>query len=194
MGKINNVMSIDCDVFVRGHTYAKYINHDLSAELNWDLIELIKQEVTTIDLELDEDYLNKAIELIRLKCTNAKIELITEHDEIVSVMKKHNCRNTTMYNLDAHHDISYLGDNTELNLENWVLHARDKKLIKDYHWINRELSDPCECSTIIHTRTTLTDLDINKINKIDLLVICTSKHFTPKQYWDSIPKLLNKGR
>ena len=194
MRKITNICSIDIDVLVHGHTYARFINHDLSAELNWDLIELIKKEVTTINTSIDEDYLTKTIELIKSKCSRAKLELITEHDEIISIMNKYKCKHATMYNLDAHHDISYGSYDAELNLENWVLHAKDKKLIKDYHWINRELSEPCECSTITYTRTTLADLDINKVNEIDLLVICTSKHFTPREHWDSIPKLLTKGR
>lgn len=185
-----NILSIDVDVFFNGHTFAKHTNFNVSPELNWKLMDMIVTEDREVDLEVDFKSLSKVVDIIENKCKNAKVRYITEHDEIIEVMKEFKCKEATMYNCDDHHDLSYDNDDTTLTIENWVRHAKAKRLIKDYHWIHRPLSDMRYQSSFYHTRTCLDDINVDDIEDIDLVVICLSRHFTPKKYWTSIPNLL----
>lgn len=180
-----NILSIDIDAFVPCHAYAKHMNFDVNAEIAWNIIDTIG-----IDYSVNKDALSKCMEILEKKCQHAKVRIIGEHDEIIGVMQEFKCKDSTVYNIDYHHDLGYGNDDLELNIENWVRFAKEYNLMKDYHWIHRPLSDIRYSSPFYHTRTCLDDLDLNNMNEIDLVVICISHHFTPKKYWDAIPNVL----
>lgn len=193
MKEIKNIMSIDIDVFFNGHTYRDFMKENVSAETAWKIIDLISKEKDSIDIEVDLNTLGKVIGIIKEKCGNAKLRIINEHNEIVDVMEEFKCEYSTMYNFDAHHDINYGEDNSECNLENWVLHSKNKGLIEEYNWIHRTLSDMCYSSPIKFNRNTIEDLDISPLPSMDLVVICISHYFTPINYWNIIPNLLSEA-
>ncbi|MGL5714323.1 MAG: hypothetical protein ACRCX2_14980 [Paraclostridium sp.] len=185
---INNVLSIDCDIAFECDEYAKYMNYDLEPELAWEVVELIaKRKNVNIDINIDA---LKSIIWAFKRCTRAKFRLIEEHDHIIEIMKSYNCQQSTVYNYDHHHDITYGNDDNELNIENWVRFGKKLGLIGDYHWINRPMSDIRFESLFKYYRTCLDDVNIDNMNEIDLVVICISKHFTPRKYWDSLPNTL----
>lgn len=188
---MNNLVSVDIDICFNGHTFRDYMTEDLTPETMWKVIEVIKQEDKKVDTEVDLDTLGKIIEVLKNSCTpNTKVRIIQEHDEIIDVMKEYNCKDTTVYNFDAHHDIDYGEDNSKLNIENWVLHGINSGIIREYNWFHRPLSDMCCCSPIRFDRCCIKDLDISSIPETDLVVICVSHYFTPIKYWDSIPNVL----
>lgn len=192
--EIKVVASVDIDVFFRGHTYAKYMQHEVSPLLAWDIIEMIKKEDKNINTKPDIRAINKVIELLKAKCKkDVEIITINEHDEIIDVMDNYDCEGTIMYNFDAHHDCNYGNDNSELNLENWALHSMENGMVRYYNWICRPLSE-VECNrSMVYTKTCVYDVNEQGIEDIDLLVICISHHFTPKKYWDTIPELIFKN-
>lgn len=185
-----NIMSLDCDVLYRGNTYHKYTNFDVSPELAWDIIELCKREDKDIDTDINKNWLDKVIEVFHKKCSKAKFRFITEHDEIIHVMEEYKVKDATIYNFDAHCDITYDGDDSTLNIENWVRFAKAKGLMKEYHWIYNAGSDLRGTKLFNHYRTYIEDVHVENMNDIDLVVICLSKHFTPKKDWNILPNVL----
>lgn len=184
-----NVLSIDIDALFPCHTYAKHMNYDIDAEDSWDIIYFLEElDKYDIDTNIDKGALFKTIEILEKKCLNSEVVFIDEHDEIVKVMSDRGCKDSIVYNIDYHHDLTYNNDDDKLTIENWVRYA--KPMIKDYHWICRPLSDIRVDSPIRYYRTCLEDVIIDNMEKIDLVVICTSHHFTPKKYWNSLPKYL----
>jgi len=188
-----NIMSIDIDFLFNGHTYRDYINYDLTPKTAWKVIDIIKQEVSEIDTNIDIDTFAKLLEIVKSKCSKAKFRIIDEHNEIVDIMRKYKCKNSTIWNFDAHHDITYGENNDILNLENWVLHAKNERLIDKYVWVHRILSDMCYTSPIDFRRVPVTELEDCMVPEMDLVVVCISHHFTPKKYWDIIPNTLSEA-
>lgn len=184
------VLSIDIDSMFNGHTYHKHTNFNVSPSLSWDIIDMIKSEDNKIDTEIDRECLNMVANILESKCKKAKFRYIEEHDEIYNIMKEYNCKNSTVYNVDAHLDIDYGNDNNELTIENWVLHCKNEHMLNEYHWICRPFSDIHTNVPFKYYRTCYTDVVVDNMKEIDLVVICTSKHFTPKKYWDSLPNIL----
>lgn len=190
------VLSIDIDACFNGHTYAKYMNYDLSPELGWKIVDLIASEVSDIDLEPDVEAITIIQNILRLKAQGAVIRVIDEHDEIVDVMAEYRDEHFNdfdkldVYNIDAHHDLTYGNDDSELNIENWALHAKSKGLLGEYNWLHRPLSDIRVNSPISYKRDCLHDINPELMPEIGLVVLCVSKHFTPMKYWKSIINIL----
>lgn len=188
MKEINNVLSIDCDLMFECDEYSKYTIHSLEPGLAWEVLELIsKKKGVNIDINIE---VLKSVARVFDKCKNAKFRLINEHDEIIDIMKEYNCKDATVYNYDHHHDITYGNNDSELSLENWVRHGKKLGIINEYHWVHRPMSDIRVDSPFSFYKTCLNDVKTKNMNEIDLVVICISKHFTPKKYWDSLPNTL----
>lgn len=179
---IKNVLTIDIDfIFTDMNKYNDKINSDLTPEQSWQVIRWItgKDEFKPCSKSL-----SFILKIIGQFCKNAVIEQITEHDEIVGILKKYGCKDTELWNIDYHHDLSYkhvLSD--DIDLSNWVIHARHQGLIKNYTWIMQDDSKLPIYSTIKYNFASYKDLKDNVIPRFDLVVICTSKHYTPPQYW-----------
>lgn len=178
-----NLLSIDLDVMFNCETYAPYTLHDLPPELAWEIIELIKEkEDDNIDLEPDSATVSVVKELIKIN-KEAPIIIIDEHDEIIEEMKD---GTWNVYNADFHHDISYEGDDSEVNIENWVRHGKRKGLIKQYCWLHRTMSEHPERTYMKYFIDNIEDIDVSLAPKFDLIVICISRHFTPIKYWEEL--------
>ncbi|MGL4998248.1 MAG: hypothetical protein ACRC0R_03925 [Cetobacterium sp.] len=188
-----NVLSVDIDfLFTDMNLIQKCFDVDLSPERSWQVVGWKNEGKKFEPCKKSADFLN---EVLKNKVTSkTKIEVIVEHDEIIKILEDNNCEEVNMFNIDNHHDISY-GDNLEnLTIENWVLHARKRNLIRKYSWICQDDSEKCENTTILYDFCSWKDVDIEKIPKMDIIVLCVSRHFTPIKYWglaDSISKELN---
>ncbi|MGL5088754.1 MAG: hypothetical protein ACRC0Y_08905 [Fusobacteriaceae bacterium] len=178
-----NVLSIDIDfLFTDMKRIQECFDLDLSPERSWKVVEWKNENKKFEVCSKSAKFLNN---VLKEKVTGTTIvETITEHDEIIKVLEKHNCEDSYMINIDYHHDISYEGDDKELNIENWVLHARKNNLVGKYSWICQDDSEKCLSSTILYDCCSWKDVGIENIPKIDLVVLCTSKHFTPPKYWE----------
>lgn len=179
---IKNVLSIDIDfVFTDMNKYNDKINSELTPEQSWQIIRWITGQN---EFKPCAKSLNFILKIIGQFCKDAAIEQIVEHDEIVGVLKKYGCKDTELWNIDYHHDINYkpvLSD--KVDLSNWVTHARHQGLIKKYTWIMQDDSKFPISSPIRYEYSSYKDLKNDMIPKFDLVVICTSKHYTPPQYW-----------
>lgn len=184
---MKNCLSIDCDVLFNCETYSDYTLHDLPADLTWEIIELIKEkEDDNIDLEPDQNVLQKLQELIKLN-PDTQIVCINEHDELVDILKG---SKWNIYNADFHHDITYEGDDSELNIENWVRHAKRQGLLEQYYWLHRTMSEHPQTRLMSYFIDNIEDVQPTLAPKFDLIVICISRHFTPRKYWNTITNII----
>lgn len=186
---INNLVSIDIDCLFECDEYAKYMNYDLDADLAWDVVELIADRMN-LNLKPNMDAVSKVVSILENRCSNAKVRIIQEHDEIIDVMKEFGCKKSTVYNIDFHQDVTYNNDDDKLNIENWARYAKKLGLMESYNWLHREMSDVRVDSPFKFNRDNLLDINELLLPEIDLVVICISHHFTPRKYWDTIPNVL----
>lgn len=190
---IKNVLSIDLDVLFNGHTYADYMNYDIDPVDSWKIIDYLEfTKKYNIDTKLDTRALSIVCDIIKDKGSKAIIRVIEEHDEILGVMNELNIKDCSMINIDAHHDITYGNDDNKPTLENWVAHGKSNKMINDYHWICRPLSDVRVDSTFKYYRDCIYDIDTKLLPEFDLIVVCVSKYFTPIKYWETLKNFLLK--
>jgi len=182
---IKNIISIDIDVMFDCYKYEKLSNHDIDASKSWTMIESLG-----VNYKPNIDILRHITSLLSTNCSDAKVRVIEEHDEIIEVMRDNNCNKCSMYNLDNHHDITYGGDDSKLSLENWVKFARHENLIDKYTWIHTDMSEMCHISPILYNHNSWKDVSLSDYPKFDLVVICVSHHFTPRKYWTSICNVL----
>ena len=185
---MKQVLSIDIDALFNGETFAEYIQHDVDSDDSWSFIrQLNKKDKYGIDINIDEFCLNKVAKILREKCINARVKFIEEHDEILPILDDE--KESAVYNIDFHCDTTYGGDDKEPNIENWVRHGWKRRTIKEYHWICRPMSDNCQ-RVLPYTRDNIEDISLDLLPNFDLVVICISRHFTPMEYWNILPKYL----
>lgn len=185
---MKNVLSIDLDVMFECEKYSKYMIHDIDHKKAWQVVDIVKQE-KNFSTDINEKVYKKICEVL-VKFPSAKFRIIQEHDEIIDVMKFYNVKDAAVYNMDFHHDVSYNNDDVELNIENWVKHGKNTGIIKEYHWLSRTMSEALQNPPFEYFRTNIEDLVVNKIECVDLVVICVSKHFTPYDYHNSLSNVL----
>ena len=184
---MKNILSLDIDLLFDGETYAKYIQHDVDAEDSWGFINILnRKDKYGINLNINERALVKMKDILRIKCSNARVKFIEEHNELLDILEEEGNGNA-VYNFDFHHDISYGGDDSGCNIENWARHGYSKGYIKEYHWISRVMSEPCQYNVMQYTKDNLEDITMDLLPKFDLVVICVSHHFTPIHQWTSTP-------
>ena len=189
---MKNILSLDIDLLFEGETFAKYIQHDIDAEDSWNCINLLNNtDKYDIDLNINERALKKMQDIIHRKCKNSKVYIIQEHDEILPILKAEGMDNT-VWNFDFHHDITYGGDDTKCNIENWARHGYAKGYIKEYHWVCRPMSEPCEHNIMPYTKDNLEDITMKVLPMFDVIVICVSHHFTPRHQWNLLPLWLQQ--
>lgn len=180
-----NVLSIDIDVFFKCMDYQNYMDEDLLPLQSWQVINWkadikhINKDVFNIDL----DTFKKVQEILKLKCKNASVHTINEHDEIIKILESLPTKNNHVTNIDTHHDITYGRDDSKLTIENWVKHGRKDNLILDYLWICRDESEKCKVNTFNYICSSWKDIDPNALPEYDVVVFCRSPYFTPPKYW-----------
>jgi hypothetical protein len=172
-------LSIDIDVlFDEMNTYQKYMDVDLTPKQSW---LVIGWKCPTLTYKHNTKCLEKILNIISRKCKQSTIHTIQEHDEILNIIKSDT--DSSLYSIDYHHDITYLNDDTQPNIENWVTHGIKNGYIKDYTWITRP-DALCPIRTPIQYNIGILDtFDIDTMPDFDRLIICTSKHFTPVKSW-----------
>lgn len=174
-------LSIDLDVIMEWNTYSRFINHDVSPELAWKIAELIGQEIKEVNLKYNENVLEKLCTILE---RNQYVEtiIIEEHDEIIKVLKERGPK-WDVYNADFHHDITYDNDDSTLTIENWVRHGKNDGIIDEYIWLYRTMSEHPTKRLFVYKGDNILDVSADLFPKLDLIVICISKHFTPINYW-----------
>lgn len=186
-----NILSVDIDFLFRDmNLIQKYFDVDLSPIRSWKVVNWKtkgkKFEPDAGSAKFLNILINKSLH------SGTKVVRIEEHNEIIKVLEENNCVDSDVYNVDYHHDISYSNDNNDkLTIENWVTKGRDLGLIKKYNWICQDDSCRCEHGAINHTMTSWKDLDFDYVPKMDLIVLCTSRHFTPPKYWGLCKEIEN---
>lgn len=77
-------------------------------------------------------------------------------------------------------------------MENWAKYGKSEELINEYHWLYHPSSDLRYDSPFYHTRDMVLDVPMDSLPEFDLVVVCLSKHFTPKKYWYLQEEIINK--
>lgn len=182
MDKPIRVLSIDLDfLFKDCIKYQGFQDEDLTPEQSWQLVKWKYKQ----NFEFDKLAFGWLLDLLKITCSNVKgIYTIEEHNEIVDVLdNKINCKLATCVNIDNHHDVTYGNEDIECTIENWVKHARYKNLILDYIWIRQDLSQCDGDMPFAFSKVNWKDVNADKVEKFDYVVICLSKYFTPIEYW-----------
>ena len=183
-----NVLSIDIDfLFTDMSIIQKYMDVDLKPYQSWKVIEW-KSGIKNFE-PCRESYNFLSALLIKVLKKDTVISRIKEHDEIIKVFEKESVKKANVFNVDYHHDVSYGNTDDELNIENWVLFGKKKGMIDKYNWITQVDAKPCQHSVMKFNSSDWRDIDLDKIPKMDLIVLCTSHHFTPRKYWGLAKKL-----
>lgn len=178
---IKNVLSIDIDfLFKECADYSEYVDPELTPSQSW---QVIRWKSKLKEIKHDKKSLLYVLGILKNKCKNAEIVSINEHDEIVEILSDRFVIDSRLYNIDNHHDITYDAILSSCNLSNWVTYARNLGYIKDYVWIRQDNSKYPEISQIQYSSGSYKDIGFDRIPDFDLVVICTSKHYTPEQYW-----------
>lgn len=176
------ILSIDLDwLFLDCPTYHKRMDTEVDWETSWRVIRAYFPNTEFKPCEESRDFLNH---ILRNSCKNAKIEIISEHDEIIQFMRDKKCYKAEVINFDMHHDLSYFGDDSKLDIENWVTFGRKENLIGEYTWIHQDNSELSQGCAFKYHRDSWKDLDVSMFDRFefDHVVICISKHFTPPEY------------
>lgn len=168
-----NILSLDLDIFFPCHRYEKYIFYDIPPEKAWKVIDTLE-----IEYFPDGEKIYKVLELVKNIPLDKRV-VITQHDEILEILK--GLKDINLYNFDYHHDMGYKNFSYKINQGNWVLFAKEEKLIKNYYWIHTELSDPPIHIPFKYENYNI--LDNIEFPKFDMLIIVISPYYTPKQYW-----------
>lgn len=182
------VLSIDIDfLFTEMKTYHKYMNEDIAPEKAWQCLKIIKPELT---FKPDKASTRFLIDVLRKKCRSAKETfLIQEHDGIIPVLREIGAKDATVFNIDYHHDITYKGEISDLDISNWVVYGRHENLIREYNWIKQDDSDMCEYRPFRYKQDSWKDINVDLLPEFDYVVFCISKHYTPFDFWDVAKKL-----
>lgn len=180
---IKNVLSIDIDfLFTECTKYSGMVDNGLTARQSW---QVIRWKTGNEVIKINKDSLSYILNIIKNKCKDAEIVSITEHDEIMEVFRERNLKDTVLYNIDNHHDLGYTPVlNLDYDCSNWVPHARHKGYIKEYNWIRQDDSRYPTNPQIQYKSGSYKDIGMERMpERFDLVVICTSKYYTPEAFW-----------
>lgn len=183
------ILSIDIDILFKDcFKYQNFIDTDLTAKQSWQVIEW---KTGTQDYEIDMNCLNFIKNVIREKCKQSKFYVIEEHDEIIDIIKNTGKKYNIVTNFDYHHDISYLNDDSQLNIENWVKHGKNEDLIGGYLWVHQDSSEMCVSPPFNFLHSSWKELHLDNIKDFDIVVICVSPYFTPFKHWNIVKELID---
>lgn len=183
-----NILSVDIDfIFPDMNLIQKYMDTDLTPKQSWKVISWKTKNKKFQHCEESLEFIRNLISKKIKKET--KVFSILEHDKIIKILEKEDAKKCTVFNVDYHHDVSYGNDDEKLNIENWVLHGIKKGMIEKYNWITQVDAIPCKHSIKNFYTSDFRDIDIDKLPKFDIIVFCTSRHFTPPAYWELNYKL-----
>ena len=181
------ILSIDLDILMKDClSYQGYIDEELTPLQSW---QVIKWKSGKSFYPICEDTLKFIKEILYKKCRKSSAYIIDEHDEIVKILSELPEKNNHVTNLDFHHDITYGNGDEELNIENWVQHARKHGYLLDYFWINRDDSEVVPFCPFNYLRSSWKDVNIDQLPEYDVVVFCISHQFTHPCHWELAQEL-----
>ena len=192
LNKPLQILSIDVDVFHRCVEYQDWQDEDLTPMQSWQVIKWKSQAKGYTDelFEPDFDTIEFVKKILDKKCKKAQPYIIQEHDEIYNILKSLPSKHNSVTNIDNHHDLGYGHDDEELTIANWVRYARRDNLLLSYFWICRDDSEVAQYASFNYMRSSWKDVNVDALPEYDVVVFCTSKHYTPPMYWN-ITQMLN---
>lgn len=174
---IKNVLTIDIDFI--SYDLKKYndkVMSELTPSQNWQVIRWV---TGLKDFRKCDDSLSFIIKTIGQKCKETTFASVTEHHDVIEVLEKYGVKKANLWNIDYHHDLGYDNILGELDCSNWVVYARQNKLISNYTWIGQDDSEFPLASPIHYRYSSYKDLNMEQIPNFDLVVFVTSKWYTP---------------
>ena len=183
-----NILSVDLDfLFTDMAIIQKYMDVDLKPYQSWKVVEW-KSGIKKFE-PCSESYIFLSSLLIKVLKKDTIITRVKEHDEIIRIFEENKVKKAKVFNVDYHHDVSYGNTDDELNIENWVMFGKKKGMIDQYNWITQVDAKPCQHSVMKFNSSDWRDINLDKLPKMDMIVLCTSFHFTPREYWGLAKKL-----
>lgn len=176
---MKNVLTIDIDFISKDlRKYNDEINTKLTPSQNWQVLRWI----TGIQqFEKCDNSISFILKVIGQKCKNATFLQVKEHEEVIPILERYKIKDSEMWNIDYHHDLGYTPLLEDLDCSNWVIHARQKQLIKNYHWVTQDDAEYPNRSPISYKFSSYKDLPFECIPEFDMVIIVTSEYYTPLQ-------------
>ena len=107
------------------------------------------------------------------------IKVIQHHHEAIQYISKK--EEIILQNIDHHHDIYYPGWHELENLDegNWVYHLSKSHNLKRYDWFKNNDSEIfCNCISLNFDFVQYLELKSNYILEPDIVILCSSPHWT----------------
>lgn len=184
---MEKVLTIDLDCFFETDTYVNYKEGGFEDDLEkqWNVLEAGEVGNQEPNLKMVE-WVKCLLELN----TKADLVEIADHHEIIDVLKERNVVAEYLVNIDDHHDVAYDLEYRALDIGNWVIKAKAEGFFQKYVWIKKTTSAPCRFNHFDYDQYDWQDVDPEKLLDFDLIVICDSKDFVPRKYWEKIRDML----
>jgi hypothetical protein len=184
----HSVLTIDIDfLFKDMNKYQSFIDTTLQPRQSW---QVVGWKTNNEKFKPDIDSYEFVKNVINKKCVGADVVHISTHEKIVDVLRDRGVYLARMCNIDYHHDINYQAHLDDLNAENWATYARHNNYIRDYAWIRQDDSEMIMWNNIQCYQESWKDSNVDNFSDFDLVVICTSKHFVPPEYWGLAAQLV----
>ena len=173
-----NVLTIDID-YAFSPMISTYDDHVIGSRISLEEQKNILLGKGFTEPEINHKKFTDLVNVFNNFRSNAKVVLITHHHQILDHIPLH--EDINLQNIDHHHDIFYPDwhELEKLDEGNWVYHLSKTNKLKKYTWFKNSDSEPyCDCLDLNFEFRQLVDLSIKHVTKPELIVLCSSPHWT----------------
>ena len=172
-----NILSIDID-YAFSPTISLYDDFIVGSRIDYEEQQDILSANNCCSPKLNKKKFNKLKKILK-NFKNTTVVTIEHHHEIINHIFLF--KNLHIQNIDHHHDIFYPDwhELEKLDEGNWVYHLSKTNKLKKYTWFKNSDSEPyCDCLDLNFEFRQLVDLSIKHVTKPELIVLCSSPHWT----------------
>ena len=192
------ILSIDFDIIMHPciQLYNDEVDGDDDPKTLWGYLEKKYQYTDNNVLNYDSNLLIELVKLIAFHKKNTEICFITDHHEIIDILKQSSTYKDDTFNIDNidfHHDLWYretdfkdILKKDEYNCATWLGYLFLKKKLTSLTWFNTENS------VLLEIKPYGSKIKLNIINarnlsslynkKFDVIFVCLSPQWIPPQY------------
>ena len=173
-----NVLTIDIDYAFSPHI-SLYDDYVEGSRITYENQRKILSNKGFAEPKINQEKFNKLVEIFKYFSTDKNFECVDHHHEILKYLTSSN--NFRIQNIDHHHDIYYPGWHclNVLDEGNWVYHLSKEKKIESYEWFRNKDSEDFSSTIQLNFNFLQTnDLELKMINPPDIIVLCSSPHWT----------------
>ena len=173
-----NVLTIDVD-YAFSPSISAYDDFVIGSRISYENQKKILIDKGCETTKINKSKFNNISKVFKKVSYNTKIITVTHHHEILKHIPHD--KDIFLQNIDHHHDIFYPGwHNLEILDEgNWVHHLAKTSRLKKYMWFrNKDSESFCNCIDLNFDFCQKFDLKVEDIVRPDIIILCSSPHWT----------------